>query len=101
MQLYISCQAVGVRLQPLLHLFEMKKNDVDYKIAMLVVNSYWRVADRVAKLKELGYTVSSKWVKSGGIGTIRRFGKSDGVQVSSAIGGNNHVGKAFVAFKNN
>lgn len=77
----------------------MVKNDIDYKIAMLVVNSYWRVTDRVAKLKELGYGVSSKWVKSGGIGTIRRFGNSDGVQVSSAIGGNNHVGKAFVAFK--
>ena len=77
----------------------MVKNDIDYQIVMLVVSSYWRVADRVAKLRELGYIVSSKWVKSGGIGTVRHFGQSAGVQVSSAKGGNNYVGKAFVAFK--
>ena len=77
----------------------MVKNDVDYKIAMLVVGSYWRIEDRISKLKELGYIVTSKWVNSGGVGTIRRFKNSEGVQVSSAKGGNNYVGKAYVAFK--
>ena len=78
----------------------MVKNDIDYKIAMLVVNSYWRIEDRISKLKELGYIVSQKWVKSGGVGTIRRFNNSEGVQISSAKGGNNYVGKAYVAFRN-
>ena len=77
----------------------MVKNDIDYKIVMLVVNSYWHIEDRILKLKELGYNVTPKWVKSGGVGTIRRFNNSDGVQISSAKGGNNYVGKAFVAFK--
>lgn len=76
------------------------KNDIDYKIVMLVVNSYWRKEDRISKLKELGYIITPKWVKSGGVGTIRRFKNSEGVQISSAKGGNNYVGKAYVAFRN-
>lgn len=78
---------------------DILKNDVDYMIIMLVVENYWRVEDRIAKLVELGYDVDSLWVKSGGIGTIRTHHKSDGVQISSARGGNNFVGKAYVAFK--
>ena len=78
---------------------KIKKNDIDYKVIMLVVENYWRVVDRVAKLIELGYVVHSLWVKSGGIGTIRTHDKSDGVQISSARGGNGFVGKAYVAFK--
>lgn len=81
-----------------LELKDMVKNDIDYKIAMLVVGSYWHVEDRVTKLKELGYLVSYIWVKNGGIGTIRHYDKSDGVQVSAARG-SNFAQKAYVAFK--
>jgi len=73
-------------------------DELDYKTIMLIVNNYWRVEERISKLRSLGYTVSSEWVKSGGIGTIRTIGGSKGVQVSSARGGNNYVGKAYVAF---
>lgn len=71
---------------------------IDYKIIMEVVNHFWRVEERIGKLKELGYTISSEWVSSGGVGTIRKIRKQYGVQVSAARGGNGFVGKAFIAF---
>jgi len=77
----------------------MTKNDIDYQIAMLVVNSYKRVDERIAKLKELNYDVCSQWVKSGGIGTIRTMRNCSGVQISAAKGGNSFVGMANVAYK--
>lgn len=76
----------------------MIKNDVNYEIAMLVVNKYRRVQDRVKKLESMGFVVTSEWVKSGGVGTIRTIRNTSGVQVSAASGGNHYVGKAFVAF---
>ncbi len=77
----------------------MKTDSLDYKIIMLVVNHYWYVDDRVNKLKELGYSVTSEWVGSGGVGTIRKKHQQYGVQVSAAKGGNGFVGKAYIAFK--
>lgn len=79
----------------------MDKDNLDYKIIMMVVNTIWSVNKRVAKLRELGYIVTSEWVKSGGVGTIRKVRGLNGVQVSAAIGGNNFVGSAWVAFNNN
>ena len=73
-------------------------SEIDLKIIMLVVNNYWRVEDRVSKLRSLGYDVSSEWVTSGGVGTKRNIRGCQGVQVSCARGGNGFVGKAFVAF---
>ena len=73
---------------------------IDYKIIMEVVNHFWCVEERIGKLKELGYTISSEWVGSGGVGTIRKIRKQYGVQVSAARGGNGFVGKAFIAFFN-
>ena len=77
----------------------MKINDLDYQIAMLVVNSYKRVDERIAKLRELGYEICSQWVKSGGVGTIRSIQNRSGVQISAAKGGNSFVGMANVAYK--
>ena len=77
----------------------MVRNDIDYKIAMLVVRSYWHVDERISKLEELGYIVSYIWVRRGRVGAIRRYAKRDGVQVSGSVGGNRFVGCAYVAFK--
>lgn len=77
----------------------MIKYDVDYNIAMLVVNNYRRVKDRIAKLEELGYDVCSQWVGSGGVGTIRTLNHRSGVQISAARGGNSFVGMSKVAYK--
>ena len=77
----------------------MKLNDLDYQIAMLVVKSYKKVDERIAKLKELNYDVCSQWVKSGGIGAIRTIRNRSGVQISAAKGGNRFVGMANVAYK--
>ena len=77
----------------------MIKNDLDYKIAMLVVNNYRKVEERIAKLQELGYDVCPQWVGSGGVGTIRTLHHRSGVQISAAKGGNSFVGMANVAYK--
>lgn len=77
----------------------MNHKDIDFKVIMLVVNHYWLVKERIEKLRELGYFVSSEWVRPGGIGSIRVIRKRQGVQISASIGGNGFVGKAYVAFK--
>lgn len=68
-------------------------------IQEVVNNNHW-VKDRIAKLKEKGFTVSDEWVGSGGIGTIRTIRGNECIQISAAVGGNNFVGKAYVVWLN-
>lgn len=76
----------------------MEYQDLNYKIIKLVIDANHFVADRVSKLKSLGFDCQEIWVKSGGVGTIRRYKGSDGVQISASVGGNNYARKAYVAF---
>lgn len=76
--------------------------DKEQKVAIIkdvVKNNHW-VKDRIAKLRANDFAVSDEWVGSGGVGTIRTIRGNECMQISAAVGGNNFVGKAYVAWLN-